>query len=110
MKIYVETETLNADQTTERRPRQLLLETAAPADAVKAALGDIAAGLGAITVVPPAAHEANLRAILPRDLAAKGITPGTGAEGEVVLKVRREPGQTGAAGQADVIGLSYSVN
>ncbi|MDB5097953.1 MAG: hypothetical protein JWM80_2374 [Cyanobacteria bacterium RYN_339] len=104
MKIFIQTETQTAEAAAEARPRQLILETAAAAPAVQAALEAIAARLGAITVVPPAAHEANLKAILPRDLAAESIAPGQGAEGAAVLKVVR------TTGEAEVIGLRYEVS
>ena len=110
MKIYVQTETHYADAPApEVRPRHLVLETAAPADKVRQMLGAVSQHLGRIAAIPAMAHEANLHAILPRDLAAHDILPGTGGEGEVVLRVIRREGITGPAGQADVTGLEYEV-
>ncbi|MNS44856.1 hypothetical protein D3C72_773090 [compost metagenome] len=112
MKIYLQTETHYADAPApEVRPRHLVMETAAPADKVRQMLGAVSQHLGRIAAIPAMAHEANLSAILPRDLAAHDILPGTGAEGdgEVILRVIRREGITGPAGQADVTGLAYEV-
>lgn len=106
MKIFIQTDTPSAGES---RPRQLVLETAAAPERVKDALREIGGRLGVITAVPPAPHEHNLKQLLPRDLAALGILQGSGGEGEAVLHIVRTPGQTGAAGQADVIGLAYEV-
>jgi hypothetical protein len=122
MKIFIQTETQTADAVSEPRPRQAILETAAGAPAVQAALEAIAARLGAITAVPAAPHEANLKLVLPRDLAEQGIAPlpcrgpaaeaagtapGTGemkgAEGHAVLKILRSPGE------GEVTNLRYEV-
>ncbi|HEY9721014.1 MAG TPA: hypothetical protein V6D47_03320 [Oscillatoriaceae cyanobacterium] len=108
MKIYVQTE-VQEPTGSELRPRTLVMETGAPESTVRAMLGDISQGLGRMTAIPPVAHEHNLRAILPRDLAARGVAPGSGDGGEVILRVRREPGQTGPAGQAEITALSYEV-
>lgn len=112
MKIYIQTETQTAEGV-ETRPRVLVMETAAPADKAAQMLGAISQMLGAITAIPAMAHEAGLKAILPRDLAAHDITPGQPAEsdtGAVTLKITRTPNIQGPAGQADVTGLSYRVD
>ena len=110
VKIYIQTEIHHPDQPEpEVRPRLLVMETAAEADVVQRMLGAISQHLGRIAAIPAIAHEANLQAILPRDLAAHDILPGAGGEGEVTLRVIRHPGVEGPAGQADVIGLSYEV-
>jgi hypothetical protein len=103
MKIYIQTETQSAEGGSEPRPRQLLVETAADPTTVQPALEQIAARLGATTAIPAAAHEANLKAILPRDLAGLGIVPGQGAEGLAILKVLRSPGE------GDMTQLGYEV-
>ena len=108
MKIFIQTETQSAEGP-ETRGRVLIMETAAPADQVAQMLGAISQMLGKITAIPPAAHEAGLKALLPRDLAAHDIRPGAGDEGAVTLKILRTPGIQGPAGQADVIGLDYRV-
>ncbi len=109
MKIYVQTEIRDADgNVTETRGRQALLDTCAPAATVGAALSELVASLGRIIAIPPAAHEANLRAILPRDLALRlGSDAGEPASGEAVLTIIRSPGQPGAA---EVFDLAYRVD
>jgi hypothetical protein len=117
MKIYIQTDIHAADALApESRPRQFVMETAAPEAKVRQMLGAITQHLGRIAAIPPFAHEANLQAILPRDLAAHGIAArdsaieaGESAGGEVVLRVIRREGVNGPAGQADVIGLEYEV-
>lgn len=108
MKIYVQTE-IQDPAGAELRPRALVMETGAPEATVRAMLGDITQGLGRITAIPPAAHEHNLKAILPRDLAARGVAPGADGDGEVVLRVKRRPNQAGPAGQEEITALSYEV-
>lgn len=110
MKIYIQTDIHAADALApESRPRQFVMETPAPEAQVRQMLGAITQHLGRIAAIPPFAHEANLQAILPRDLAAHGIEAGESAGGEVVLRVIRREGVNGPAGQADVIGLEYEV-
>lgn len=108
MKIFIQTET-HAPEGPESRGRVLVMETAAPADQVAQMLGAITQMLGKIAAIPPAAHEAGLKALLPRDLAAHDIFPGAGEDGAVTLKIIRTPGVQGPAGQADVVGLDYRV-
>ncbi|MNY76202.1 hypothetical protein D3C86_2157090 [compost metagenome] len=73
-------------------------------------LGAITQHLGRITAIPAFAHESNLQAILPRDLAAHDIVSGASDdEASVVLRVIRREGITGPAGQADVTGIEYEV-
>ncbi|MFP5502127.1 MAG: hypothetical protein ACLGIN_06530 [Candidatus Sericytochromatia bacterium] len=118
-KIYLQTEIRQEGAEPEVRPRLLLLETASPASEVASSLERIVKGFGegadqpdglaAIAAIPAAAHENNLKSLLPRDLAGLGIVPGEGPEGAVVLRVLRRPGVEGPAGQADVTGLSYEV-
>ena len=109
MKIYLQTDTRTTDTANERRSRHLVMETAASPDLVHSALVQAGQRLGAITVIPAPAHEHNLKRILLRDLAEFGVTPGQAENGEATLEVVRTPGQTGSAGQADVIGLAYTV-
>lgn len=110
MKIFIQTE-IHDPETLEPevRSRQFVMETAAPADKVAQMLGAVTQHLGRIAAIPALTHEANLQAILPRDLLAHGIEPGEGGEGEVVLRVIRREGQMGPAGQADVTALEYEV-
>jgi hypothetical protein len=113
MKIYIQTDIHATDALApESRPRQFVMETQAPEAQVRQMLGAITQHLGRIAAIPAFAHEANLQAILPRDLAAHGITAGEAGDdagGEVILRVIRREGVTGPAGQADVIGLEYEV-
>jgi hypothetical protein len=110
MKIYIQTET-HTEAGLETRPRMLVMETAAPADKAAQMLGAVSQMLGAITAIPAIAHEAGLKAILPRDLAAHDITATreTDVAGAVTLKIIRTPNIQGPAGQADVTGLAYRV-
>lgn len=110
LKIYVQTDLHNAETLTpESRPRQFVMETSAPEAQVRQMLGAISQHLGRIAAIPAFAHEANLQAILKRDLADHGIPEGPSEGGEVVLRVIRREGVNGPAGQADVIGLEYEV-
>ena len=113
MKIFLQTEILNAETAVaDPRPRVALLETATGADAVRAALEAIAARLGAIAAIPPAAHESNLKHVLLRDLAEQGVAAGGAPEGdagEAVLKVLRTPKNDAPAAQGEVFDLRYEV-
>lgn len=113
MKIFIQTEILNAETAVaDPRPRVVLLETATDAASVRAALEGIVARLGAIVAVPAAAHEANLKRLLVRDLAEHGVLAGAPAEGdagEAVLKVLRTPKGDAPAAQGEVYELRYEV-
>ena len=113
MKIYLQTEIVNAETAVaDPRPRVVLLETATDGGAVQAALEVIAGRLGVIAAIPPAAHEANLKNLLVRDLAEHGVLPGPAADGdqaEAVLKVLRIPKNDAPAAQGDVYELRYEV-
>jgi hypothetical protein len=110
MKIQLVTHTQAADGTLERRPPVVILETAASRDEATAALRGAVAQLGAIVAIPPAAHEANMRLLLARDLAASGITPGAAPDGDVVtLTVVRVREAESTAG-AEVHTLRYEVS
>lgn len=115
MKIYLQTQTLSADADDEAgegglRGRQLVYETPASPAAVETALQAIVASLGAITAIPAPAHEHNLKQLLPRDLAAQGLTAGPGGEGEALLSITRLPDQPSPSGVGTVIALRYAVH
>ena len=107
MKLYVQLETHTPGEAPEIRPRALVLETGA--SLARAVLDDVVMGLGRIAAVPAVAHEHNLLAILPRDLAARGVPGGEDGGGEMTLRVIRTPGAQGPEGQADVIALDYEI-
>lgn len=112
MKIYVQTEIRDAEgNVTETRGKQTLLETGASRASVSEALAGIVARLGRIIAIPAAAHEANLRAILPRDVAASlaDLSPAQPNDaGEATLMIIRSPGSQG--GGAEVFDLAYRVD
>jgi hypothetical protein len=102
MKIYVQTRTITANNEVEARSPGLVLETSADAATVRQALEGLLAGLGRITAVPAAAHEANLRAVLPRDVVALPAGIGDGSA-TLVVERRADPDK------ADIFNLDYKV-
>lgn len=110
MKIQLTTTIQTADGATDVRPPVTLLETAAAREAAREAFEAIIPGLGAIVAIPPAAHEANLKLLLVRDLAAHGITagPAEGAEA-LTLRVIRAPHAEAPGGSAEVYALRYEL-
>jgi len=100
MKIQLVTQTQGPDGTVERRTPVTVLETQASRPEAEAALAAVVEQFGAIVAIPPAAHEANMRLLLGRDLAARGVGPGEAADGEVltltVVRAREADSATGA--------------
>ncbi|MEB3223387.1 MAG: hypothetical protein VKS61_15030 [Candidatus Sericytochromatia bacterium] len=94
------TQTQAPDGTFDRRPPVTVVETQASRPEAEAALAALVEQLGAIVAIPPAAHEANLRLLLGRDLAARGVGPGEATDGDVltltVVRAREADSATGA--------------
>ncbi|MEB3329928.1 MAG: hypothetical protein VKQ33_11910 [Candidatus Sericytochromatia bacterium] len=109
MKIQLVTHTRTPDGALERRPPVTVLETSAARAEATAALTAVVARLGAIVAIPPAAHEANLRLLLARDLEAHGLPLGAATDGEpLTLTVLRTREADSTAG-AEVHTLRYEV-
>jgi hypothetical protein len=111
MSIVLQLQTVirSTDGREEQRPVMSLLHTQVSMPEVQAALEAVIPPLGTLVAIPPAAHEANLKGVLRRDLSSLISENAASADERVILRVIREARDEARTPNAEVYALRYEV-
>ncbi|MEB3197475.1 MAG: hypothetical protein VKP62_09760 [Candidatus Sericytochromatia bacterium] len=109
MKLQLQTITHHPEGGEDPRPPVLVQRVACDPQVLADQMNALMAHLGAIVAIPPAAHEANLKALLRRDLAHLATTAEQAGEATMTLRVLRSARPDQAPGAAEVYDLRYEL-